>query len=326
MKILLKILIPAVILLWISGCQRDTTSSITGDNLPPAVPTNVKIYSAYDGEIEIVWHANVEPDLKGYNIYRSTDSTNFVLTDFSDQNYYLDDSLNYTTRYYYRITSLDIENNESEPSPVVSAVPKNIYPPLTPRFLTINARNWIGDIYIYLTWDPGFETDIAGFKIYRSTVPGFSTDTTNFVGFSNNSNYPDTLDLSLLTPYFYKIKAVDKGNLISDPSSEVHDLILPIPEVISPIGNVRTNFVTFKFNALSIPATYKVSLQTNPYFGEFWSKEISTNTINDTISVDFDGNYIDYNVNYYWRVSTYTVNDSDPNSISQLYNFILLPE
>jgi hypothetical protein len=316
--------IPVILLIY--GCQRDTPSDITGNGLPPAVPTNVKIYSAYDGEIEIVWHANTEIDLKGYNIYRSTDSTNFDLIDFSDQNYYLDDSLNYTTRYYYRITSLDIENRESEPSSVVSAEPINIYRPFTPRFLTINARNWIGNISVYLSWDPGYETDIAGFKIYRSTVTGFDADSSTLVGFSNTPDYSDTSGLILLTPYYYRIKAVDKGNLESNPTYEVNDLILPIPNAVSPIGNVRTNILTFKFIALPVPATYKVSLQTNPYFGEFWSKEISTNTVNDTISINFDGNYIDYNVDYYWRISTYTINDSDPNSISQLFNFMLLQE
>ncbi len=313
-------------LLLLYGCQRNTNSDITGDNLPPAVPINVKIYSAYDGEIEIVWHANVETDLKGYNIYRSTDSTNFSFIDFSNQNYYLDDSLNYTTKYFYRITSIDIENLESEPSSVVSAEPKNIYPPLTPRFVTINARNWIGDISIYLSWDPGYETDIAGFYIYRSTTSGFTTDSTTLVGFSTTPDYSDTSGLSLLTTYYYKIKAVDKGNLESSPSYQVSDVILPIPDIVYPVGNVRSNVLTFKFIALSVPATYKISLQSNPYFGEFWSKEITTNTINDTISVNFNGNGVDYNVNYYWRVSTYTIDDSNPNSISGLFNFMLLPE
>ena len=308
----------------LNGCQRNTNSDITGDNLPPAVPINVKIYSDYDGEVEIVWHPNVEAELKGYNVYRSTDSTNFSLVDFTDQNSYLDDSLNYTTKYFYRITALDIENLESEPSSVVSAEPKNLYPPFAPRFPTINARNWIGDISVYLSWDPGYETDIAGFYIYRSITPGVITNNSTLVGFSTTPEYSDTTSLSLLTKYYYRIKAVDKGNLLSDPSSEVSDEIMPIPDVIYPVGNVRTNVLTFKFIALSVPADYKISLQTNPYFGEFWSKEISTSTINDTINVEFTGDYIDYNVNYYWRVSTYTINDSDPNSISPLYNFMLI--
>lgn len=326
MRTIYKILVLLPLLGLYNGCERNTPSDIIGDNLPPAVPINVKIYSAYDGEIQIVWHANVEPDLKGYHIYRSTDSTHFFLIAFSDQNYYLDDSLEYSIKYYYYITSLDIENHESEPSKVVSAVPKNVYPPFAPRFLTINARNWINDINIYLTWDPGYETDIAGFYIYRSTTENFIPDSSTLVGFTHNITYSDTLALSLLLTYYYKIKAVDKGNLLSDPSSQVSDMILPIPDIIYPIGSVKTNTLIFKFMAIPVPANYKVSLQSNPYIGEFWSKEFSSNTVNDTLSVDFTGNFIDYNVTYYWRVSTYTIDNSNPNSISSLYSFTLLPE
>lgn len=310
----------------LSSCERNNPSGVSGNGLPPAVPTNVKIYSAYDGEIEIVWHANVEIDLRGYNIYRSTDSTNFNLIDFSGQNYYLDDSLDYTTKYFYRITATDIENRESEPSLVVEATPKNQYRPFAPRFPEINARNWIGDISVYLTWDPGYETDIAGFYIYRSLTEGFTPDSTSLVGYSTASSYSDTLNLSLLTSYYYKIVAVDKGNLTSDPSSEVHDEILPMAEAVSPIGNVKTYTLTFKFMAISVPATYEVSLQSNPFFGEFWSKQITSNTVNDTISIDYDGNYIYYNVNYYWRVATYTDDNENPNSISSLYNFLIQPD
>jgi hypothetical protein len=315
-----------IILLSLTGCERNVPSDVVGNGLPPAVPVNVRVYSAYDGEIQLVWHANAEVDLKGYKIYRSTDSTNFIYIDYTDQNYYLDDSLNYSTEYFYRITAVDIENRESEPSSVVSAVPKNIYEPYAPRFPAINARNWIGDISVYLTWDPGYETDIAGFYIYRSTVAGFIPDSSTQVGFTPNSSYSDTLNLSLLTTYYYKIVAVDKGNLRSNPSSEVSDLILPMADIVYPVGNVRTNVLTFKFIAVPVPATYEISLQTNPYFGEIWSKEISSNTVNDTISVNFDGNYVNYDVNYYWRVSAYTASGSDPNSISPLYNFLIQQE
>ena len=325
MRILRLLLSLFVIAILLNSCERDAPTDITGSGIPPAVPTNVKIYSAYDGEIEIDWNNNVEIDLTGYNVYRSTDSTNFSLIDFSDQNYYLDDSLNYTTKYFYRVTALDNEKLESEPSNVVSAVPQNIYKPYAPRFPEINARNWVGNITVHLNWDPGYETDIAGFFIYRSTNSGFTPDSASPTGFSTRSNYSDTSNLSLLTPYYYKIVAVDKGNLRSNPSSEVNDEILPMAEPVYPAGTVRTNFLTFKFIAVSVPATYEVSLQTNPIFGEVWGKEITTNIVNDTVSVDYDGNYINYNEEYYWRVVTYTVSPV-PNSISPLYNFMLQPE
>jgi len=326
LRTLIIILILAGITVLLNGCERNTPSSVADDGLPPAVPTNGRVYSAYDGEIELVWHANVELDLKGYNIYGSTDSTNFSFTGFSSENYYLDDSLDYNTKYFYRITAIDVQNNESQPSSVVSAVPKNIYVPFAPRFPEINARNWLSNISVHLSWDPGYETDIAGFYIYRSTTPGFTPDSASLVGFSPISSYSDTLNLSLLVTYYYKIIAVDKGNLRSDPSSEVQDEILPMAEIVFPAGDIQTSTLTFRFIAVPVPSTYEITLQTNPYFGEVWTKEITTSIVNDTISVDFDGNALYYNVTYYWRVITYTIDDSNPNSISPLQNFLIQPE
>ena len=320
----LLLLLFSVILL--QGCERNAPTETAGDGLPPAVPVNLKIYSAYDGEIQIVWHANVELDLKGYNIYRSTDSTHFSMIGFSDQNYYLDDSLDYDVKYFYRVTALDVENRESNASYIVGAVPKNVYKPFAPSFPQINARNWPAGKSVYLTWDPGYETDIAGVYIYRSTVQGFTPDSTNFHGFSAISTYSDTSDLSLLTLYFYKIVAVDKGNLRSSPSSEVGDKILPVVSVVSPLGTLHANTLTFKFIAVPVSTSYEVTLQSNPYFGQIWSKVLTSTTIDDTITVDYDGNYIDFGVNYYWRVVTYTNDYSSPNSISPLYNFVLQPE
>ncbi len=322
LRILLLLFLIAILL---DSCERNAPVDATGSGIPPAVPTNVRIYSAYDGEIEIDWNANVEIDLIGYNIYRCTDSTNFTLAGFTDQNYYMDDSLNYTTKYFYRVTALDNENLESALSNIVSAVPQNIYEPYAPRFPEINARNWVGNISVYITWDPGYETDIAGFFIYRSTNSGVTPDSASLTGFSTRSNFSDTSNLSLLTPYYYKIVAVDKGNLRSSPSSEVNDEILPMAEAVYPVGTVRTNVLTFKFIAISIPATYEVSLQTNPIFGQVWGKVITTNIVNDTVRVDYDGNYINYNEDYYWRVVTYTASPV-PNSIPPLSDFLLQPE
>ncbi len=322
-KYLLVLILPLILL---QGCERNIPTETAGDGLPPAVPVNVKIYSAYDGEIQIVWHANVEPDLKGYNIYRSTDSTHFSMLGFSDQNYYLDDSLDYAVKYFYRVTALDVENRESNASVVVGALPKNIDKPFAPKFPQINGRNWPGGKSIYLTWDPGYETDIARFDIYRSTMPGFTPDSINFRGFSVSPSYSDTSDLSLLTLYFYKIVAVDKGNLRSSPSNEVSDKILPVVSVVSPLGTLNTNVLTFKFIAVPVSASYEITLQSNPYFGQIWNRFLTSTVINDTITVNYDGNYVNFGITYYWRVVTYTHDTSSPNSISPLYNFVLQPE
>lgn len=305
------------------GCERPTDYNQTDSGIPPAVPSSPAVYAAYDGNILIYWQNDPEADLKGYNVYRSTDSVNFKFIVFTTDNSYIDDSLNYNTRYYYRITALDIWNNQSSPSEIISAVPANKYAPYAPSGISINARNWEGQESVYLNWNPNPESDIAGFKIYRSTSPGFKADSGTFIGYTNKLEYTDTLDLKLYTIYYYALKAVDKGGLISYASSEVNDEIFGIPQIIFPLDDASTSyFQQFIITAVDKPAKYEIIVQDNEYFGELWSTDFNSSETGDTLYVPFTPNYL-YPGTYYWRVATYSDNGSGPNSISKLYKFII---
>ncbi len=324
MSLKCKFLILPIFFLVISGCERPTSYNQADSGIPPAVPANPVVYAAYDGIIIIYWQSNSEPDLKGYNIYRSTDSVNFKPIGFSSDNSFEDDSLNYTTRYFYRVTAEDIWNNESMPSKIISAEPLNIYTPYTPAGLSINARNWEGKKSIYLRWNANNESDIAGYKIYRSTTPDFIPDTSTYIGFSSGINYTDSLNLELYTTYYYSIKAVDLGGLISKASNQASDEILGIPQILFPLNGASTPYFSqFLIKSISKPAEYKIIVQDNQYFGEIWSKDFSTSNVNDTLAVTFDANYIYPNTYYYWRVATFTDGGTNPNSISELYKFII---
>ena len=306
------------------SCNRPIDIINTNDNIPPAVPSDVRISYAADGEIEIDWQNNSELDLSGYYIYRRTDSTNYQLIDFTTDDYIVDDSLNYNTIYYYHITAVDISNLESSPSNEVSAKPLNQYKPYPPRSISINARNWEDTISIYLSWTPSGETDIAGYNIYRSTNSSFSPDSSTFLTFTKNIFYSDTSNLSFYTNYYYIIKAIDKGGLSSDGNSEVNDEIFEIPQIIFPENNsVVSPFLNFKIKTIKAPAVYRIILQTNEFFGEIWSNTISSNAINDSLNVDFNANYINTDKYYYWRVITFSNGNFEPNSISRLYKFMI---
>ena len=213
-----------VLLFFYSGCDRLVDTSQTDNGLPPAVPVGLQVAYATDGEVVLAWQSNSEADLAGYNIYRSTDSTNFVMIGNSSYNYYYDDSLQYNEIYYYRITAIDIWNNESQPTAIVSAKPINRYIPSAPIGLSINARNYQGSLSVYLIWNPNYESDIEGFNIYRSTNQNFKADSTNLVGFSTDINYTDTLKLSLYTTYYYKIKSFNTGG--ESPDSATSTVII----------------------------------------------------------------------------------------------------
>ena len=73
-----------------------------------------------------------ESDLKGYNIYRKTNSTDYVFLTFTANSYWFDDSLSYTEKYFYKISAIDIWGEESQRSEEVSATPVNRYNPQKP--------------------------------------------------------------------------------------------------------------------------------------------------------------------------------------------------
>jgi fibronectin type 3 domain-containing protein len=306
------------------GCDRVISNNSNESGLPPAVPVNLQVFFAQDGTIGFEWKNNVEINLTGYNIYRSiNDTLNFINIYFTDQNYFYDDSLSYDTTYYYCITALDDQNRESNKSVIISARPINYSPPSAPVNLSVNARNWIDSISIYLKWDPNFESDIAGYQIFRNENQNFNMDSTNLIGFAGTNSYSDKKNLELYKNYYYRINAIDKGGMVSDPSQEVTDLILDIPRVYYPPDkSIVTYFDNFKIGSLAVPAAYQIVVQTNEYFGEIWNNEINSSVINDTIYIPFNINSINTDVPYYWRVITYS-NSSDPNSISPLYSFTI---
>lgn len=312
----------AVISILETGCERPTDADQRDDGIPPAVPVGLQISYAYDGEILIEWTPNSDADLKGYNLYRKTNSSDFQFLTFTTKSYSFDDSLFYDTTYIYKVSSVDIWGEESELSAEVSAAPVNRYKPQKVRYISINARNWVGKISIFINWTPNSESDIAGYNIYRSLNSSFNADSTSYIGFTSHFEFNDTNSIQLYTDYFYIIRAVDKGGMISDESSIVSDQVYDMPVQIFPGNDTLVYyFESFFIKTLSVPADYQIIVQSNEYYGEFWSHSFSSSSINENIAVKFNPAYLYPYVYYYWRVLTFSNGNSEPNSISPLFKF-----
>lgn len=322
---MIKIFSLTLLLFLISGCRSDSDINEPDDGLPPAVPTGLRITFANDGDIVLRWNPNIEPDFSFYTVYRSTDSINYNSIEKLNTEYYLDDSLEYSVKYFYKITATDNAGRESELSAEVSAVPFNLFPPSKPENLIINGRNLQNSLSVYLRWYPGYESDITGYFIYRSDEITFETDSSTLIGFTSINNFSDTSGLTLYQNYYYIIRGVDKGGLIGEESDVVSDRILGIPEIIFPQqGEITELFSHFIIGALPVPATYKIIVQTNEFFGEIWSTEIFSEKVTDTLMIRFNPSNIEANKKYYWRTSASTI-QGEPNSVSELYNFTIKP-
>jgi hypothetical protein len=91
------------------------------DVFPPAPPAGLTgLYTA--NAVELIWNANAEADLAGYNIYRSGPGEQRVKlnAELLRSPLYHDPAVTSGRRYVYRVTAVDLKGNESAPSAEVS--------------------------------------------------------------------------------------------------------------------------------------------------------------------------------------------------------------
>ncbi len=317
----------AIVLLSLVSCDRDTPLEIVDDGIPPAKPLGLRIFGAHDGEIGIEWNHNLEKDIAFYKIFRTINPNNlYSLIDSTSAIYYIDYGLEYDSTYYYKISAVDHFGNESVMSDSVFATPKNIFVPLPPYYININARNWDDSLTFKITFSPSFSSDVAYYEVHRSENSLFTPDSFSLVGISEKFSYTDKADLELLKKYYYKIISVDKGGFKSQPSTEVNDILLDTPKLISPQNNAEVNyFAEFKIETCSLPADYKLVLQSNEIYGTKVELNFSSNLSNNIISVSLRNVTFEPYADYYWRVYTYTKSNNIPNSFSELYKFTIVP-
>jgi hypothetical protein len=317
------VLFTILIFLLLAGCERPVDVA-DDDGSPPTTPVGLTIYYASDGEIGLEWRQQRSSGLRGYNIYRSTDDSDYTLVSFTSRFYFIDDSLHYDILYFYKISAVNYSGLESALTNPVSAMPVNRFAPRIPTGFTINARNWPGSSSIYLAWNRNEETDIAGYNIYKNRSAEFNADSSTFFASTPGNEFEDTSVNELYELFYYRIKAVDKGGLESPSSVERSDQLIGSPSLLHPaMDSEVSEFRTFIFITSGAPAQYRIVVQTSQFLGEIWQTEVSSSSINDTLHVEVPRGVFYYNTHYYWRVAAYT-ESSQPNSISPLNKFIII--
>jgi hypothetical protein len=114
----------------IHGTTVNSPTWVTGylqpDSTPPTAP--IGLTATPGGEIVILsWTASSEPDLAGYNVYRSETTPVPTITPINStlltSPNYTDHGLTNDTLYYYVVTAVDTADNQSGSSNQVSATP-----------------------------------------------------------------------------------------------------------------------------------------------------------------------------------------------------------
>jgi hypothetical protein len=140
----------------------------TGDITAPNAPTNL-FASSGNGSVSITWTGNSEPDLAGYNVYRSdTSNGTFIKVNSASINTsaYDDTMVSANSTYFYKVTAADSSNNESVESGRVSATTGGTSPTSGSVWINkIHYDNDSTDVNEFVEVAGSVGTDLAGWQI-----------------------------------------------------------------------------------------------------------------------------------------------------------------
>lgn len=205
--------------------SEDFTTEIE-DNVPPARIQNVRTVIV-EGNIQVQWPISGGLDVTGYNVYRSFEpDENYTLINDDlipvTEPLFIDSDITRGNRYYYRVTAVDENDNESERSVVAERIVADYTPPPAPANLT--AEYIPEDDRIDLEWEmDSIPDDFRTFVLLRRTVTessagrAFSGVSTEEIGNSSFSDYGnDGTGFTEGATYQFAILAADSSQNMSD--------------------------------------------------------------------------------------------------------------
>ena len=140
------------------------------DSFPPAPPQHFTGKIDSTGKVTFTWKANTERDISGYRVYRANNPRfEFMLVapeEIMDTCFI--DSINLKTltkKIYYKIRAIDVRDNQSAFSGMLTLKRPDIIPPVSPVIKNIADNNGNPEI----TWVNSSSSDVVSHNIYRKT-------------------------------------------------------------------------------------------------------------------------------------------------------------
>ena len=244
-----------------ASAERTATPTAAPDVAAPAAPTALTAVAG-DGTVTLNWAANTEDDLAGYQVYRSATSgaTGTLLTTSPQAaRTFIDDTAANGTKYFYVVKAVDLVGNVSESSNEASATPADTTAPAVPTGVTATA----GVQSVTVRWSANTETDLRGYRIYRTETLPVVADEAHLVGLvlkSGGRSFLDS-DKDAGTTYYYAVTAEDGLRNQSAQSTVASATPTPAPDVTAPAALTGlTATVTDRSVALSWTASAATDL------------------------------------------------------------------
>ncbi len=204
------------------GDEGDLSDAVqvTTDALPrPSPPADLVATTVGPYRIDLQWSPSASES--GVAFYRVFRDGNEVAT--SDGTAYQDSDLSPETAYEYRVSAVDLLEQESDLSEPASAVTEMEPGPPPPRNLAAVAQS---AIQINLSWNPPASSiyPVQGYNVVRDGEP---------VGFVVSTVFADA-GLSPETAYRYQVSSVDTRGVEGELSEEVGATTDAATDVIPP--------------------------------------------------------------------------------------------
>ncbi|MFD2611240.1 fibronectin type III domain-containing protein [Paenibacillus gansuensis] len=213
----------------------------SSDTTAPAVPAGLQITDVRDGMLSLRWNEIADADKDHYNVYVSTDQgTTWRPAQQARTAAFLASGLMNGTKYTFAVSAVDINDNESAKSALVSGTPSKY---IVPQGLTASA----GEGEVKLGWTAVTAADLKEYRVYTSMNGGSSWNTGVSVGKTARYTAKPLTNGQLYTFAVTAVRTDNAESIKSEPVSAKPDTlrIPPDPGTIAP-SLPDTNTVSFK--------------------------------------------------------------------------------
>ncbi len=320
----LKFAAIVVVGLWHCGSDGEKGTKPVAPVDPPQAPHALSVERIGDGEVWLSWQAVEGDGEMRYVVYRSVGDDAAVAIDSTFQTQFKDQGLRYELEYTYRITAIN-SGGESTPSNAISGQPLNSLSPQVPTAVSIAAHHLeiLGRLDITLDWDANSETDLVGYRVYRSTEQGFTPSVEHLLVQVSMPGFIDE-EIEVGTVYYYRITALDRGDKESNFSAEVSDVALPSPMLLAPVaGEATSTPLTFTWGGLPEARAFRVIVTTSLTSGEVSDMPLTSDTTAVFTGRIKEGRLVELKPGqvYYWKVVASTHTEGIENSVSRVESF-----
>ncbi len=223
---------------------------------PPGPPQDFRALNISSSAVKLSWSPKPHPNLKGYNVYRCLESEysspKKLNRGLITNKFYIDEDLIEGEYYNYWIASVNQNDQEGKRSLIKVLAGR----PRVPSGLKAESSK----DQVCLSWYPGGERDLVGYKIYRTDY-----DTTRMIdSVGLITEYRDYSVINGLI-YYYKISAVDSLGLESFFSDSAYALPMAFDRGVGVFDRTVTYWYMRNWNtenlAYSVDSLYQKAFQ-----------------------------------------------------------------